>query len=780
MRRLLTRRWRRALLVGALAPLVGLAILLTWVGDRVALDAPDATRFVVDRDGRFLGEHPAANGTVGYWAVDPLPPRMVAATLAAEDRRYFNHRGVDVQAVARAVSQNLFHGQRISGASTVAMQVARMQRPAPRIWRHKVQEAATALRLIHRHGHRAVLAHYLRVAPYGQNIHGVGYAARRYFDKPIGDLSWAETAILAGLPQSPRRYDLHKAKGLRAAKARARRILNLLRSHGDLKAADLGRALAELDTLTARPRPTRPAAALHALMAPELRGGVPFVQATLDLPLQRWLQATLERAVNQGAERGIGNAAAVVIDLQDDFSVRAAVGSARWADAAAAGALDYTRVLRSPGSTLKPFLFAAALDNGRLRADEPLDDLDRATDGIGNADGRFLGPMLPRQALANSRNVPAIEIAERLGVHETWALLRRLGLGPDANPGAEHYGPALALGAMPVRMLNLLGAYTAFPGDGVPHSLRWRRSDPARAGARIFSAQTARLVGQWLSDPMARLPSFRRHGALELPFPAALKTGTSRNYRDAWTVGWTDRYLVAVWVGRPDWRPMRRVSGSRGAAPILKALLSHLHPDRAEGLTDGRLPTPAGYTTTPVCALSGGRATPACDHVVEEWFGEPPTQDCAAHVALHIDGRTGAPATVETPAEATERRIFVDLPGRYATWMARAGLSAPPGRVGVGIGTARGRRVRVLSPRPGQQILRDPEAPGGWSTLRLAAAVEGASAASQVVWYVDGEPHAVVEGPTFETRWPVVGGEHVFEAHLLGGARSGGVRIVAR
>ncbi|MEZ4469662.1 MAG: transglycosylase domain-containing protein [bacterium] len=772
-------RLRRLALRG-LAVAGVLFIVLAGIGaSRSALEAPAPSRWITDRDGAFLGVVPGGeDGRLGFWPVEGRLWRVEAALIAIEDRRFWDHPGVDVAAIARAASQNLRSGRRVSGASTLAMQVARMQRPAERSWTAKITEAATAVALVARNGRRAVLEHYLRLAPYGNEVHGIAFAARWYFDKPAADLSWAEIAFLSAIPQAPGLMNPYTERGRGRARTRAARILEALEAQGVLTAAERADALTSLGRLQIRPRPAREPSALHALFAAPAEGG-PRLRSTLEVGLQRFAAAAVAQTVADFADDGAQNAAALVVDLAD-LGVRAAVGSAGFASRD--GALDYTRVRRSPGSTLKPLIYALALQEGLIDAATPVDDLQRAHDGIGNADGRFLGPLLPAAALGNSRNVPVVALVERLGVERVHGLFRRLGLHADAA-AADAYGLGIGLGALPVRMIDLAAATAVLARDGRFAPLRWRMDAPEVAGEVIFPPEITRQIQGFLADPQARLPTFPRLGHGELPFPVALKTGTSVGWRDAWTVAWTPRYLVVAWVGRPDWQPMKRVSGYKAAARLAVELLRHLHPDAHLGLADVGFPPPEGWHAEAVCALSGGAPTPACDRVASVWrpAGSPPRSPCDQHVALDLDARTGAPATVDTPAALRERRIFVDLPGRYAAWMERAGLRRPPTREPVdGAATLRQGRalsVRILSPQEGAELLRNPESPEALGTVALSVAVD--PPVPQVLWSVDGMPVALV-GPPYQTRWPLVPGEHLIEVAVPHTDAADRVRIVAR
>ena len=772
----------RALL--ALVAGAGLAAWLAVVGislvalARARLHAPAPTVLVLDRRGDFLGELGAApDAEAGYWRLAELPPRVAAATLALEDRRFRRHPGVDPLAVARAVRQNLVEGRRVSGASTIAMQVARLQHPGARGWLRKATEAATAVLLTSRYGRDELLRHYLTLVPYGNRIRGIGYAARRYLDKPVADLSWAEIAFLAALPQSPSRYNPYRPLGLVRAIARGRRLLDELAAQGVLSPAELELARAEIARIGVPPLPRRPPEALHALLRvgdelaarPGLmpRGADPIFTTTIDLELQREATWQAHRAVERWRGRGAGNAALVVLDLAD-ASVLAWVGSTDYFALTSAGAIDYTRVERSAGSTLKPFLFALALERGAIGPATILDDLRRGRGGIANADDRFLGPLLPRVALANSRNVPAVELLARVGPAETWSFFRRLGLHDGARP-AEHYGLGLAIGGLPTTLERLARASRALGAGGELRPLRFVAADAGHAGEpaeRVLSEETARRITLFLADPSARLPSFPRLGASEYPFPVAVKTGTSSGFHDAWAVAWSRRRLVAAWVGHPDGRAMTGLTGFKSAAELVRPILLALHRGEADGLSDVGFPPPRGSVAARVCALSGALATEACDRTVREWFrpGTAPEADCVAHRLRDVDTRTGRLATRDTPRAFRAAVPFVELPPRYAEWLAATALPAAD-RLDPAAPLAAGaaHRIAIVSPEDGARLLLDPETPAALATLALAAEVD--PPAAQLVWYVDGQPFEVADAP-YSARWPLAAGEHVIQARL--------------
>ncbi|NOZ79906.1 MAG: glycosyl transferase, partial [Acidobacteria bacterium] len=513
-----------------------------------------------------------------------------------------------------------------------------------------------------------------------------------------------------------------------------------------------------------------------------------------DLGLQREISWMTVEALSAWERLGAGNAAVIVVD-RSTWGVLAWVGSTDYFDVRHSGAIDYAEVPRSPGSTLKPFIYATALDRGVITAATVLDDLHRGAGGIGNADFSFMGPMLPRRALANSRNVPAANLLAAIGLDAGYDILGRLGLHAWSVPAA-HWGLGLAIGNMPVTLEGLVTAYTTLAGDGRLHRLAWLGDRSSPPGRRIFSEDTVRQITLFLSDPMARLPTFRRMGSLEYPFPVAVKTGTSSGYHDAWTVAWSRRYLVGVWVGDPAFRPMNHVTGSSSAARLVHRVLLLLHRGDADGLEDVGFPPPRGWVPVRLCAMTGKLATPACDHVVQEYFtpGRVPHERCRVHRRLAVDTRNGLLASPRTPPEDTELRTFTDLGPKYAEWQEAAHLPRPPTEVSsLGSGsphpraaapparlvpperTARIRRVEIVRPERGLKVIRDPETPPRFATLSLEAIVDPPS--EQLLWIVDGKPFKLVDYP-YAVSWPLTPGVHTFQAEIpFTGTRTAPVRI---
>ena len=736
------RRFRRYASVLFLALGCALSALSAIALSRAQLVAPKPTVIVYDRRDAFITQvsfarDEAARTDFGYWSLERAPDRVVRATLALEDRRFAEHFGVDPQAVVRAIWKNSRAKARRSGASTIAMQIARMQNPAPRTFLNKTIEGATAIALTLRYGREALLAHYLRLTPYGNASHGISHAARFYFDKPVDDLSWAEIALLSAVPQSPTRMNLLKPDGLNRAIRRGQRALEELARQGvinPVEFTDARRQLAAIRTPTILRRPD----ALHVALLYEnlARDGKiapaspadPRIHATIDLALQARAKVLARKMLAPWRDAGAQQAAVMIVE-RGTREVLARVGSIDYGDKA--GAFDFTRVLRSPGSTLKPFIYALALERGAIRPTDILADLPEGASGVNNADGMFLGPLLPRQALANSRNVPATNLLKQVGLETNFRFLHDLGLHNVEAP-AENFGLSMAIGSLPTRLESLVRAYSALAEDGRLGELVQAREQMRRDETRALSVDSSRLIGSFLSDPLARLPSFPRYGPTEYNYAVALKTGTSQGYRDAWILAWSQKVVIGVWVGRGDAGPMRNVSGATAPARIAHAILNEIHGVKPGDIEASRFPPPAGRVAAEICATTGRLSTGNCGQTLSEWVkpNEMP-----------------APESETLAASAASRG-----------WARENGY-----RVAAPVPASENVRLIVSTPENNSRVWSNPEQPTNLNRLVLKARVE--PRVEQIVWYVDGEPFAITD-PDQPVYWPMRPGAHRFQARL--------------
>jgi penicillin-binding protein 1C len=713
---------------------------------------------IVDRQGHPLYEALSADGTRSRaLSADDLPPALVAATLAAEDRRFHWHPGIDPVALVRAVWHNVRAGRLVEGGSTITQQTVKQLISRPRTARGKLREVLLALRLEHRLTKAEILALYLNVAPYGNQIVGAEAASRAYFGCSARDLTPAQAAFLAGLPQRPTTFNPYRGGG--AAWRRQQQVLDRMGAQGRLDPQALAAARAERLRLVRDPR---------TLLAPHfverVRGATPVtarrIETTLDADLQRRVRGILEMHRERLLKHGAHNVAVAVLD-NASASWLAWEGSGDYQDASHGGAIDGVVSPRQPGSALKPFTYALAFERDFTPA-SVLPDLpahfETAREGQlyspRNYDGVFRGPLRARPALAGSENVPAVWLLSQVGVPDLLRLLRRGGF-TTLDKTADHYGYALTMGDAEVRLHDVVAAYAALARGGVYREPRMVRSVTAADGrvsrtedgtaARLVSEESAFWVADVLADPEARAYVFGRGGSLEFPFPVAVKTGTSQAYHDNWTVGFTEDVTVGVWVGNFDRTPLQSASGVVGAAPVFHDVLL-----AAQESVRGRLPVgeggtlptaPASLASTPVCLLSGLRATPACPSVGPEWLRrERPPAKCTWH---RDDGAHGV----------------VAWPSRYRTWAKSQGLldeTVPAAAVTRHGAPATRVALRIVSPPPGATYLRDPTLRAEFQTLPLRAE----ASAAPLTWEVNGRTVGT-SSPERALPWPLVAGAHV-------------------
>lgn len=540
-------------------PLAGAGLLAGLAGVGLGLDRafpPDlsrlesTSRLVTDRAGRPLSALPAPGGIWRLPATTAdVPPHLVALLVAAEDARFGWHPGVDPLAVGRAAFQWARAGRVVSGGSTLAMQVARLLEPRPRTLRSKAIEAFRALQLQARLGRQGVLEAWLTLAPMGGNLEGVRAGALAWFGRDARNLDPAESALLVAIPRRPEalRPDRHPA----AARA-ARDSLLLLRAATAPGITSADHALLATDV----PHIRQPMPALAPHLSRQA-GAAGESRTTLDAPLQRALEALLAEARDALPPRV--SAAAVVADLRTR-EILALVGGA-WGDEARAGALDLTRAVRSPGSTLKPLLYALSFEAGLARPETLLEDAPIRFGAYApeNFDHGFTGRVTVAQALRRSLNLPAVAMLDRLGPLRFASALKRLGALPRLPAGAEPTLP-LALGGVGLTLRELLTLMAPLGDGGRAGALRWRTAAPAPVPAPALDPRAAAEIAAILTRP------FPNGG----PPGVAWKTGTSWGGRDSWALGFDARHVAGIWVGRPDGTPM--VVGTHGATGAELAL----------------------------------------------------------------------------------------------------------------------------------------------------------------------------------------------------------------
>lgn len=682
------------------------------------LDRPSATSLaVLDGTGALLRQEATSAGQRDRWvALDRISPHLVHATLASEDNDFEDHAGVDWTAMARAAWLNVRGGGVEFGGSTITMQLVRLTAGTPRTWTGKLRQMVLAARLERAQPKAEILEQYLNRVYYGNGAWGAEQAARIYFDKRAADLSLGEAALLAVIPRGPTLYDPLRARS--RALARRSHILWLMERHGYASADD--RALAERIPLAL----SKTALAFRAPHFVELvkqrlpaafqRGAT--VRTTLDGDLQQRLETALVHHVHHLIGRGVTEAALVVL-RNADGAILALVGSSDYAEHAFNGATARLR----PGSTLKPFVYGAAFEAGDTPATVAQDVV--LTEDVHQAyikDVRAHGFARYRESLAGSYNLSAVHTLQRVGVTTVLHKLRAAGLTTLDRPD-DDYDWSLAVGDAETRLIDLAAAFSTFGRGGQPIAPRaidlaqradgatW--SEPTTVRPRVFSEEISYLVFDILNDPDARKPMFGDRVPLNLPFPIALKTGTTKAYTDLWAIGTTREYTVGVWAGNFDGSPTHRVMSTEGATPLVRAAYTAIAARYGEPTAP---PRPAGIVSAEICPLSGMRPGPHCQHRKRELFltGHVPEATCDWHRLV-----CGVPSVVYPEAV----RAWTQFYGRPAP-----PVCAPPASTA----------VAIASPARGAHFVLEPHRPAQMQRPPLVAA----PASSDLRWTIDGEP----------------------------------------
>ena len=615
--------------------------------DLKALYYPENTVFY-DRQGRLLRFLPNVRGERSIHVGGRYIPRTLKqAFIAAEDERFYRHNGYDAVAIVRAAIDNARAGKIVSGASTISQQLVRMAYPRGRNVHDKLVELFRSVEMERLLSKDDILERYLNRVPLGNNIVGVELASRVYFGKPCVNLTPAECALLASIPKAP---SVLNPLGEHRQRLMARRGWVLARMHG---AGFLGNA-GYRQALISRPDIKGYSFEYRAPHFVDLlikRGGSGLGQCmtTLDLDIQQKLERVVESHRVRLGKRSAAQAAAIIIH-NPTMEALALAGSMDYRDIRE-GNNNGATALRSAGSTLKPFLYALAIEKGHT-ASETIQDIERKYRSPGgtyapeNYDRRQYGPVTMRLALGSSLNLAAVRTLDGIGCTPFYNTLSSLNLINDRTKGPGYYGLGLAVGNPEVSIEELAAAYASLADGGTYRPIRYTLKGLANSpGFRVFEPQTAYIITDILSDPSARSVTFGSSMAMDFPFKVALKTGTSTNYRDCWAIGYTPEYTVGVWVGNFSGGSTDRLSGAGAAVPIFYDIMDFLY----KGGAPSEFRRPAGVVTARVCGLSGQRPSRGCPGATEELFiaGTEPDSECTAH-------------------KTAERHA---LPAQYAEWV---------------------------------------------------------------------------------------------------------------
>ena len=666
--------------------------------------------------------------------LDQIPEDFRNAVIALEDKTFHSNPGINLQGMARAFIQNL-QGQRIQGGSSITMQLIKNilipeEERYKKSYARKIKEAILAVEISRLYSKDQILEWYLNTNYYGNWAIGVEAAAQVYFGKHASELTLAESAMLAPIPQSPA---LNPIDAPEQAKKRQQIALDRLVEEGYITRTEAEAAYAEkLDVHTSllkRYDIVAPHFAMYVRkqledrFGPELlyRGGLK-VYTTVDLPINRIAEEEARKQVEALQEKGydVTNAAVVVLRARTG-EILAMVGSIDYWNEEIDGNVNVAVAPRQPGSSFKPFSYLTAFHQGHTAA-EMVMDVHTCFDDYPNPpycpedyDRKYLGPRTFRTALAQSRNIPAVKVLDMVGVGNVIRTAHAMGIN-TLNKDLDYYGLSLTLGGGEVWLLDLTYAYSVLANGGVmmgqptgnprpgyrqldPVSILrvedadgkvlWQYTQPevrniVLADGRELSPQEAYLLTDILKDNNARAPIFGANSALRLSRPAAAKTGTTTDWKDVWTVGYTPQIVTGVWVGNNDNTPMEGLSSSRGAGPIWHNVMERIynegHAERLLGEVIKNFPQPPGLKRVEVCATSGLLPTEHCPNRIKELFieGTEPTEYDNVYRVERINRQTGKLATACTPPELVEERVYEVYPPEAADWVREQGIPQPP------------------------------------------------------------------------------------------------------
>ena len=629
------------------------------------------------------------------FSLEDLPADLIACTIAAEDKRFYRHGGIDLLATLRAGRDFIVHRRVVSGASTITQQLIKISSPpARRSPFTKIYETLSARRLEMTWSKKQILTAYLNRLDYGNLRTGAAEATRFYFQKTLADLSLAECALLAGLPQAPSR--LNPIRHPQRAVVRRNTVLTRLAN---------GNLTTRITVALAEPVVLRPLLESHpAPWLAQMQNPKGQVRTTLDLSLQRELETIVREETSKLREANLRHAAVVVID-NPTGEILALVSSADWNDPRG-GQLNGALSPRSPGSTLKPFTYLLAMERNHRIPASILADIPtpfRTPQGLDlpeNYDRHYRGPVTLRTALACSLNVPALRELNLLGgARPLYEILQTLGfttLSPDPNL----YGLGLTLGNAPVRLLEITNAYATLARLGNHCRANLFPTTPA-VKSQVFDRRNAWLIADILSDAEARAPSFQPGGPLDLPFRCAVKTGTSSDFHDNWCIGYTPQFTVGVWAGNFEYQPMKSISGIAGAGPIFHRAMLRLHKDT----TPTWFARPSGLIDITIDPRNG-----KLSNVSEKYFH----RDIAP-----VDYTLAA--TTSADYDDSGRAL---LDPTYAKWFASR-YNSRRNDLALNLTQTAKEPLRIISPATDTTFLLDPEMPPGSDKLRPVTNLPG-------------------------------------------------------
>lgn len=715
---------------------------------------------IKDRNGLAIRTY-SQGETYDWMSLSEMPPELVQMIILAEDKNFYTHHGVDIASTIRSTWQNLKSFRVVSGASTITQQVYRQGFSINRGLLGKFKTILGAIKIEQHYTKDRILETYLNTLPYAYQLVGVKRAGEVFFGKDLHLLSLNEMATLAVLPRSP--------SGLRGRREDLLRTRNMI--------LDQFGKMANIDSLEIEFAKKVPIEFLRDTSgwdnyhyAENIRNDSDFshyiskygqVETTLDLYLQKEAHEILRSHLIHLKKFDVHHGALVVLDNQSG-DVLAYVGSHDIKEKG--GQFDALKILRQPGSALKPLTYALALMKGRKLSDVLPDIPSYYKTGLGqflprNYDQNYSGPRLMREALANSLNLPAVALADEIGVQDLYQFYK--GMGLTLPQDASHYGVGMTLGNVEIAPLELAEVYTAFANNGERVRARFFKDAPIKKEATPLTREAAYLISDVLSDKVARREEFGESNPFDLPFALSVKTGTSTDFRDNWVVGFNRDYTIVVWVGNTDQKPMKRVSGITGAGPVLRDVVKYLA-KRTQMKPVAKI---ADIETVAVCSLSGKLPGRFCTHRKNELFvkGTIPTGTCEWHQEVIVR---------DCSEEGKEKRVTIAiLPDAYQAWTkSRPEWSVEeqvneqclnPEKTYAPLISLNEADTKISKPLAGSIYAIDPNIPRPMQKLKIE--INHFHRVKMVNWKMDGKS---LDSKTPTIDWPMEKGLHEIEAEV--------------
>lgn len=632
-----------------------------------------------DRSGKMLATlYPEYGGKHISVKYQEIPAFVIDAVISAEDKNFFSHNGVDFEAILRAFIINVKERRIVSGGSTITQQLIKNVHPRKRTYKNKLIEATEAIRLEKVLSKEDIITLYLNRIFFGNNLYGIAAAADAYFKKSLNELDVSEAAMLAAIIKSGTMFNPYKYP--EKTEERRKYVLEQMFENKYITKSQYKKAYAytlavqkDKNIFLARHFSMYVLDAIKKLKVKDIVN----VRTTLDYNIQTNTEAIIKNTTQSLESFNVRNVSCVILDAKTG-AILSMVGSLDYNDAESYGAVNGTTSFRQPGSSLKPFLYAYIFEKGENPA-SVIGDIETFIPTFGgdyapvNYSKKYYGPVRVRTSLANSLNVSTVRWLERYNVGEYQRLLMKAGL-TSINRNPDHYGMTLALGSAEVSLLDLATAYTIFPNEGIlinNYSVsEIKKSDgsvftPKKKGRKnVISKESAYLVTHILSDYNARLMAFPGLRGIVYPFSIALKTGTSKDFRDAWVVGYTKDYIVGIWMGDFGGSSMHNITGGNSAVPVMYDIFLMLNETQKQTVWN----KPETIVKEYICPLSGKYPTENCPSKIEEVFDVKnlPKGYCGMHKLY-----------TRTVSDMTEKQVFVLFPKEYDKWVKDQGIKTP-------------------------------------------------------------------------------------------------------